>query len=78
MTATATPTTSPVVSESSSDDDSIYAHIIRKSDEMRGYTGETITALCGKTWVPSRDPDKFPTCPTCEAILKRIRSAPSN
>ena len=28
-------------------------------------TGEAITALCGKKWVPSRDPEKYPICPTC-------------
>lgn len=27
--------------------------------------GTPVTALCGKTWVPSRDPERFPVCPTC-------------
>ena len=39
-----------------------FAHIIRKSDEMKGYVlGEEVTALCGKKWVPSRDPQRFPS-----------------
>ncbi len=25
-------------------------------------------ALCGKVWVPGRDPNKFPICPDCKAI----------
>jgi len=32
--------------------------------------GIPCTALCGKKWVPSRDPEKFPVCPDCERIKK--------
>lgn len=31
--------------------------------------GKPITALCGKTWIPTRDPEKFPICPDCQAIV---------
>jgi hypothetical protein len=31
--------------------------------------GTPITALCGKVWVPTRDPEKFPVCPECQAIV---------
>lgn len=31
--------------------------------------GTPITALCGKVWVPTRDPEKFPICPECQAIV---------
>ena len=27
-----------------------------------------VTALCGKVWVPGRDPAKYPLCPTCKEI----------
>ena len=38
-----------------------FAHIIRKSDQMKGYVmGEEVVALCGKRWVPTRDPERFP------------------
>jgi hypothetical protein len=30
--------------------------------------GTPVTALCGKKWVPSRDPARFPICPECKAI----------
>lgn len=30
--------------------------------------GTPLTALCGKKWVPSRDPEKYPMCPTCLEI----------
>ncbi|MET0421692.1 MAG: DUF3039 domain-containing protein [Acidimicrobiia bacterium] len=43
-----------------------FAHYCRREDVMRAYvTGEAIEALCGKKWVPTRDPEKYPVCPTC-------------
>ncbi len=27
--------------------------------------GEAIVALCGKKWIPTRDPSRYPICPTC-------------
>jgi hypothetical protein len=32
--------------------------------------GTPVTALCGKVWVPSRDPSRFPICPTCKEIFE--------
>ena len=34
-------------------------------------TGEPVVALCGKVWVPSRDPKKYPVCPECDEIQKQ-------
>ena len=34
--------------------------------------GTPIQALCGKVWVPSRDPQRFPVCPTCKEIYESI------
>jgi hypothetical protein len=28
--------------------------------------GTPVVALCGKVWVPSRDPKRFPVCPECK------------
>jgi hypothetical protein len=40
---------------------------------MKGYVfGEEVTALCGKRWVPSRDPQRFPVCPTCKEVLDTL------
>ena len=36
--------------------------------------GLVITALCGKTWVPTRDPGRYPVCPTCKEILDAARA----
>ena len=54
----------PRVSQGDSDD---VAHIVMRDDQMRGYlTGEAITALCGKVWVPSRDYEGLPICQPCQ------------
>lgn len=34
--------------------------------------GTPIEALCGFTWVPSRDPKKYPICPKCKAISEDV------
>ncbi len=36
-------------------------------------TGKPVTALCGKKWVPTRDPEKFPVCPTCKEIYETLK-----
>ena len=56
-----------------------YAHICRKEDVTRAYiTGEAIEALCGKKWVPTRDPDRYPVCPACKEAIGKIRNAGEN
>jgi hypothetical protein len=34
--------------------------------------GTPVQALCGKVWVPSRDPQRFPICPTCKEIAESL------
>jgi hypothetical protein len=29
-----------------------------------------VRALCGKVWVPGRDPQRYPLCPTCKEIAE--------
>ena len=41
-------------------------------------TGKPVRALCGKKWVPGRDPSKFPVCPECEAIFSGLKSGKPN
>ena len=66
-------TETPVIEESPLDidtdggDHDRFAHYCRKEDVARAYvTGEAIEALCGKKWIPTRDPSRFPICPTCK------------
>ena len=32
--------------------------------------GTPVVALCGKVWVPSRDPKKYPVCPECQRLYE--------
>lgn len=34
--------------------------------------GTPVRALCGKTWVPNRDPKRYPLCPTCKEIAQQM------
>jgi hypothetical protein len=36
--------------------------------------GTPIRAICGKVWVPSRDPKRFPVCPECKEIYESLPS----
>ena len=69
-------TTTPTVVESetseSEGDHDRFAHYARKSDILKSaVSGKPVIALCGKVWVPSRDPDRYKVCPTCKEIFKR-------
>lgn len=57
----------------------IESHIVRKDDQMRAYIeGVPVEALCGKVWVPSRDPQRYPVCERCKEIMGRLKGAGSN
>lgn len=52
-----------------------FAHYVRREKIVESaVTGEPITALCGKIWVPGRDPNRFPVCPMCKEIYEGLRS----
>ncbi len=51
-----------------------FAHYVRKEKILESaLTGEPVVALCGKVWVPGRDPNKFPVCPICKEIYAGLR-----
>ena len=50
-----------------------FAHYVRKADIVRSNVeGVPVEALCGKRWIPNRDPDRYPICPTCKEIKARL------
>lgn len=62
--------------------DPIYTHIIDRGDDPRTadaivlearVNGTPLTALCGYTWVPSRDPLRHPPCEKCIEIFEFAR-----
>lgn len=50
-----------------------YAHYADSVSVTEGYiTGKSVLAVCGKLFVPSRDPKKFPVCPICKEIVEAL------
>jgi hypothetical protein len=51
-----------------------FAHYVQKEKIVESaVTGKPVRALCGKVWVPGRDPEKFPVCPDCQKIYERMQ-----
>jgi hypothetical protein len=66
----ASPVTEPIVDDGDHDR---FAHYVRKADIVRSNVeGVPVIALCGKRWIPNRDPDGYPVCPTCKEIKGRL------
>jgi hypothetical protein len=56
-----------------------FAHYVKKEKIVESaVTGKAVTALCGKRWIPNRDPKKFPICPTCKEIYSGLRKEPAD
>lgn len=46
-----------------------FAHYVEKSKLTAALVnGTSVIALCGKVWVPSRDPERYPICPECKRL----------
>ena len=51
-----------------------FAHYVRKERILQSaVSGAPVIALCGKVWVPGRDPNRFPVCPVCKEIYDGLR-----
>jgi Protein of unknown function (DUF3039) len=51
-----------------------FAHYVPKDKLTEAMVmGTPVVALCGKVWVPSRDPQRFPVCPECKEIWESLR-----
>lgn len=51
-----------------------FSHYVQKEKIVESaVTGKPVRALCGKVWVPGRNPDKFPICPDCKKIYDRLK-----
>lgn len=50
-----------------------FAHYVTREEAMASYVeGTPVVALCGKVWVPSRDPSRYQICPTCQEIYGEL------
>ncbi|HYP45177.1 MAG TPA: DUF3039 domain-containing protein [Propionibacteriaceae bacterium] len=51
-----------------------FSHFVPKDKLTEAMVmGTPVVALCGKVWVPSRDPQRFPVCPECKKIWEGFR-----
>lgn len=72
MTTTLAP--SATADTTTGDDNEPVAHLVPKDQLADALVfGTPIVALCGKRWVPSRDPEGKPKCGPCHEALDRIR-----
>ena len=54
-----------------------FAHYVRKEKILESaLSGDAVRALCGKKWIPTRDPSRFPVCPTCKDIYESLAEGP--
>jgi len=50
-----------------------FAHYVQKDKIVESAVlGQPVIALCGKVWIPNRDPGKFPVCPECKEIYQGL------
>jgi hypothetical protein len=53
-----------------------FAHYVRKDRIVpSAVEGSAVVALCGKKWVPTRDPERYPVCPTCKEIFEQLKGS---
>lgn len=70
---------SPLIDRSTEqqEDDPHFSHIVERDDNRTAeaiimearVNGTPVTALCGHTWIPERDPEKYPPCQKCLDLL---------
>jgi hypothetical protein len=58
----------PQTSHGSGDHDRFAHYVLKDKIVESAVTGNPVMALCGKVWVPGRDPKKFPLCPECKRL----------
>lgn len=56
-------------------DNDRYAHYVSKERlEQARLTGRPVIALCGKVWIPKRNPENYPVCPECKRVYAQMGS----
>lgn len=54
-------------------DHDMFSHYAKKAEITDASVfGRPVIALCGKKWVPGRDPQKFKVCPECKEIYEGL------
>lgn len=57
-------------------DNDRYAHYVSKERlEQARITGRPVIALCGKVWVPKRNPEDYPVCSECKKVYSQMKGS---
>jgi Protein of unknown function (DUF3039) len=63
----------PEIKHSDSDSQEHFAHYAEAAEVTEGYVmGTPVIALCGKIFIPFRDPEKLKVCPNCKEIIDAL------
>ena len=55
-------------------DEERFSHYVPKAKLTEAQVmGTPVVALCGKVWVPTRNPERFPVCPMCKEIWESMQ-----
>ena len=59
-------------------DHDTFSHYVKKDMlEKAIFEGKSVIALCGKVWLPTKDPMRFPVCPDCKKAWESLNEGPS-
>lgn len=54
-------------------DDESFAHYAESASVTEGYVmGTPVMAICGKVFVPSKNPERLRICPVCKEIMDAL------
>lgn len=63
----------PDVDETDVNNSEPFAHYAESASVTEGYImGTPVIALCGKVFVPSRNPEKLRVCPACKDLAEAL------
>lgn len=59
--------------DTDSSDHNEFAHYAEAASVTEGYVmGTPVQALCGKIFIPSKNPERLKLCPTCKEIVDAL------
>lgn len=59
--------------ETQEGDEEKFAHYAEAASVTEGYVmGTPVQAICGKIFVPSRNPERLRVCPICKEIMDAL------
>ena len=59
--------------QTNSNDNNELAHYAEAASVTEGYImGTPVQALCGKIFIPSKNPERLKICPICKEIVEEV------